>query len=1552
MTRITKASAIEGTSEEDISKAEESLRAVGVQVRSSAGEFRDMTDILHDLGAVWGDLNDVQQANISYEIAGTRQTNIIKTLLGYWTDYEDLVTKAGDASGTTLENQGKYEETLEAKTKKLSTTMESFWHNLLGANEVGGVIEILQGFATAIDKVSGALGSLGTIGLGAGLFAGIKNVGMFKTVDGELKVFNKTILSTQNNLKNLQTQTANLSYYTTSGNHINLQNVPIAQPQTVSNFTKLNNAFKVFNGNLTKSTGLQNAYIKSVGGQNQALGNYLAGLNGAKASMGGYIASLISAKAATIALQVASMALNMALSMGVAFAIQGTIALFDKLITTSKEQAEKLQNVKQEYENVKSELQSLNDELKTTEEKMTELENKDTLTFTEKKEYDNLVKTNNELQRKIDLLELEEKIKNKEKNKTFVDTMNKSGNAAVAMMGNTTSIKTKDFAMAEIGRYESLVADGITEDEEKQVEYLEGYLQDLSDEWGDYAKDISYINNPTNKDEEKVNEWLDFVNDFQDRMAIAMGGGNAETNAFNRVVDNWQFDEVVQGLQDLGKEGKVTAEMLDDPKYDAFIQKLVDLGVIDSADALDEVALAFNNVGTEAETAGENLNEMTVSLSELKDASDKISTLSSAFKELSDDGYITTETIAKIQEATGLSGAEWDKYQSKLMNAKRGSTEFNQVMSDLTFRIIENKFNLEELKDATEAECNVVEKQIAATLRENGVTNANAVAQSIVAQAIKGLKIAYENLTYATYEEINALIDEGIASGYTSEQMFNLIGAHNLLNNSKLNLDDKIAVINRLGDAGLIAASKVAYLIDLLNSASNVGRTSTVLTDGDRSGAAELDLARELGVFSSWNKIDIPEFKMPDFSGVTSGGKSGSGGSSSDNSTPDYEDPTDAIIDRINLRHRELEQREEYIENAREIAELEKDYKKQISLTNDLIAKRKDRLTELETANAGLHNEAEYLRNINPWDETSWFDSQGNATEAYNTLYNSSSKEEQEKIKDLFERLSKYKKAYMDNAEEIVGLNKEILQDEEKIWDLRREEFDERLEESEYYIQHSKDFGWENGDNEIAARKRVLDWIQSDYYKSLIKDDEEYYKILEEHRLNYIEAQKEQFDKATDFASSYRDSQKTLLQSYFDVSNSVAEAQHEIDKELSASKTMHEWLDKKTQKLLFNQEDYNKLSKELIDIQSEADRLQKQYQYDLENSTLNTIEEITSQYEMQYETLMKSYEIAKADLEIAKKKQKLNNVLNERNVRMLVNGEWTWVANTQDVIDAQSELADAEYARKTNEAGLRQTESINELTAKQDHLGTIINEFEDGVIDLDEAVERVKDIFNDLPDYIDNAFKKISKASSISSGGSVSSGGGSSGSGSSGGGSSSNLPAYNATATTPGGITTGVYIDANGKTQTSGLQPGTVIHTAAGDYTIKGGTGGNYIVDDKYASGTKYTKSGNLLMGEDGAEMFIKNSGHLIPINQPTIGNFGAGGIVFNQNQMGNLRDWWDLSNINPNVYTHIIQHPVAQPSGDTNCNNIIVNGMNIAKDFEGQQLIDAIQRYVATHKY
>lgn len=767
--------------------------------------------------------------------------------------------------------------------------------------------------------------------------------------------------------------------------------------------------------------------------------------------------------------------------------------------------------------------------------------------------------------------------------------------------------------------------------------------------------------------------------------------------------------------------------------------------------------------------------------------------------------------------------------------------------------------------------------------------------------------------------DITSLKNLASTCGITEQAFDDLVFATTLFNNKEIDVDSKIAKLRELGyELDVVNTKMNGYYVKAGSGGQYVGDMQIETIDGKRYAV----------YYDNHNEVIKKELLTKEYNG---GGNpppyTPPGDKDKDKNKPDYEDPTDAIINRINLRSKELEQQEESIQNAIEIAELENDYKKQISLTNDLIAKRKDRLTELKTANAGLHNEAEWLRNSTPqWNEEEWFDSQGNATKAYIDFINDriksgADKEEVDAIKDQFEAISKYKKAYMDNAEEIAGINKEILQDEEKIWDLRREEFDARMEESEYYIQHSKDFGWENGDNEIAARNRVLDWIQSDYYKSLIKDDVEYYKLLEEHRLNYIEAQKEEFNKANDFASSYIDSQKTLLQSYFDVTNSIVEAQHEINKELETSKTMYEWLDEDSRKLLFNQEDYNTLSEELYDIQYKADKLRRQYERDLENSTLDTIEQITSNYEMQYDMLMKSYEIAKADLEIAKKKQKLNNVLNERNVRMFINGQWQWVANTQDVIDAKSELADAEYARRTAEAEKTQTESLNHLTAQQDELETVINMFESGVIDLGTAVYKVTQMFGSLPSAMQNALSLISRSSYSSS-------------------SNGTTYSYNGLSYDPN-----FDYSAAMKTVPVGSDAWNRMNQRRNAKILGEGLPSSMM----FASGTRYTPSGNILMGEKESETFINANGHLIPINQPTLGNFGAGGIVFNQDQMANLRSLWDLSNIGIASHNNLIGANRTQNIDNRVDNSYHVYIQNLEVD-NGVIDINALKRYIPIH--
>jgi len=127
--------------------------------------------------------------------------------------------------------------------------------------------------------------------------------------------------------------------------------------------------------------------------------------------MWGYIASLAKAELATIGLQAASMALNIAMTMGIMFAIQGIIKGVDYLIHRTEKMQEALKSSVSEFNSVTDELKSLGEELDITKKRLEELQklaDNGTLSIAKEEELKNLQKTNEELARKIALKQQEQ----------------------------------------------------------------------------------------------------------------------------------------------------------------------------------------------------------------------------------------------------------------------------------------------------------------------------------------------------------------------------------------------------------------------------------------------------------------------------------------------------------------------------------------------------------------------------------------------------------------------------------------------------------------------------------------------------------------------------------------------------------------------------------------------------------------------------------------------------------------------------------------------------------------------------------------------------------------------------------------------------------------------------------------------------------------------------------------------------------------------------------------------------------------------------------------
>ena len=347
---------------------------------------------------------------------------------------------------------------------------------------------------------------------------------IFKTLNGDLTVFNKTLISTKDHLKSLQT--INATVYNKNG-AFNLQGLLVNSSQSVSTFTKLNNAFKAYNGNLSKSTQLQNAYVQAVGKQNVTLGNYLAGLNGAKASMGGYVKSLVAAKAASIGLQAASIALNTAISMGITLAISALISQISKWVHAQEEARQKAIELTNSYKEQKDSLDSQIEKYK---------ELKETL------DNGNL-STDETRSIKEQLLEIQKSlIESYGDEASNIDLVNGKYREQLGLLSELSKGKATDY----VTENRDVFADA-----KEALEKIRTYNVGTVTSWNTYA--------PETEDQKKLIEYLETYSDLLDLTYSGASHGGVSATSVNLFVkaNVANADELMHQLaEDLEKYGK------------------------------------------------------------------------------------------------------------------------------------------------------------------------------------------------------------------------------------------------------------------------------------------------------------------------------------------------------------------------------------------------------------------------------------------------------------------------------------------------------------------------------------------------------------------------------------------------------------------------------------------------------------------------------------------------------------------------------------------------------------------------------------------------------------------------------------------------------------------------------------------------------------------------------------------------------------------------------------------------------------------------------------
>lgn len=134
------------------------------------GQMKDIPDILDEIAASWDTLSENAKDAITTQLAGTRQANRLRALLGNYDMYKDYTAMSEDSEGALARQNAIYMESLEAIQNQAQVSAEALYGELLNTDRLKDYYSILSEILDLLTNVARKTGGLqGILTSGAAL---------------------------------------------------------------------------------------------------------------------------------------------------------------------------------------------------------------------------------------------------------------------------------------------------------------------------------------------------------------------------------------------------------------------------------------------------------------------------------------------------------------------------------------------------------------------------------------------------------------------------------------------------------------------------------------------------------------------------------------------------------------------------------------------------------------------------------------------------------------------------------------------------------------------------------------------------------------------------------------------------------------------------------------------------------------------------------------------------------------------------------------------------------------------------------------------------------------------------------------------------------------------------------------------------------------------------------------------------------------------------------------------------------------------------------------
>ena len=145
---------------------------------ASKTEYKSTYQLLKEISEIYDQLDDKTQAGLLEALAGKRQGQIIAATINNFEAAEKAMDDMANSAGSAEREMAVIMDSVDYKANKLKETGTGIAQNLFKRDDMKNVIDTLTWFGEKLDWVTEKAGLFGTLAIGGGLFAGIKNIGI------------------------------------------------------------------------------------------------------------------------------------------------------------------------------------------------------------------------------------------------------------------------------------------------------------------------------------------------------------------------------------------------------------------------------------------------------------------------------------------------------------------------------------------------------------------------------------------------------------------------------------------------------------------------------------------------------------------------------------------------------------------------------------------------------------------------------------------------------------------------------------------------------------------------------------------------------------------------------------------------------------------------------------------------------------------------------------------------------------------------------------------------------------------------------------------------------------------------------------------------------------------------------------------------------------------------------------------------------------------------------------------------------------------------------